>query len=426
MKRKICGYTCASALLIFAVPGVEADTRSNIDASCSYGADGVSTLSDFLTCGTVSGTLRSLYYSTHNAYFNKHLNQDTISYGGSINYTTAVLSGFQVGLSGVFLRGINHGDNSRTIRDIGQNQNNLGEAWLSWQYRDLKITAGDQRLTLPFMGDYDWRITPILYRALDVNYGDKENFLRATKVWRYKPWGDDNFLKTTAFSEIDTPINGMWGVGAGRGVQLENKRLTGQIWYQEYDDYVRLVYGESHLNWQQAALAPDIGVQFIRGTDAGKALAGEVNSTSYGTQLALTLTPSLSWKLGYNHIAASGSSWKNGALVLPYAHNTASGPYFAQPYFTSTQDLGSGNAWATGVHFIASENLTMGARYAFMDLKPSTASASINQSEYLLYASWAFDGALKGISISNFAGVQTSPLYDHSFWQNRLTLQYRF
>lgn len=427
MMRKITpGRAWGCLLLTAALAPAGAATRNTQDARCTDAAQGVATFADALRCGTVSGSLRSLYYSTHNAYFVRHLNQDTISYGGNLKYESASLDGFRFGVSALFLRGINHGDNSTTISDIGQNQNHIGEAWLSWQRGSVTVTAGDQRLDLPFMGDYDWRITPILYRALDVNYGDKENFLRATKVWRYKPWGDDNFLKTTAYTDVDTPVNGMWGVGAGRAVQIDDKKLSGQIWYQHYSDYTRIAYGESHLQWQQTAMQPNLGAQFIRGTGAGKDLAGEVNSTSWGTQLALNLTRDLSWKLGYNHIAGSANSWKNGALVTPYAHNTASGPYFAQPYFTSTQDLGSGNAWATGLHFTATQNLSVGTRYSFMDLKPSVASASINQSEYLLYAIWAFDGALKGFSISDFAGVQTSPVYDRSFWQNRLTLQYNF
>lgn len=424
MKTRSLGRAWG-CLLLFVVlsPNTRAAVQPFSDTACTDPATG---LVDALRCGTVSGSLRSVYYSTHNAYFVHQLNQDTISYGGSLKYVTAPLDGFRLGVSALFLRGINHGDNSTTIPDIGRNQNNIGEAWLSWRWQDLTITAGDQRLDLPFMGDYDWRITPILYRAIDVNYGDKDNFLRATKVWRYKPWGDDHFLKTNAFTDIDTPVNGMWGVGAGRAVQLEDKKLSGQLWYQQYNDYVRIAYGESHLQWQQAAMQPDIGVQFVRGTSQGKALAGEVNSTSYGAQLLLNLTRTLNWQLGYDHIASSGRSWNNGALVTPYAHNTASGPYFAQPYFTSTQDLGSGNAWATALHYSATPNLGLGTRYSFMDLKPSVSAPNINQSEYLVYATWAFDGALKGFSLSDFAGVQTSPRYDGSFWQNRLTLQYDF
>lgn len=218
----------------------------------------------------------------------------------------------------------------------------------------------------------------------------------------------------------------MWAIGGGQGTQWDNKKLTGQVWYQEYADYSRVVYGESHMQWQDTLLQPDVALQFIRGTSLGKALAGEVNSTSYGAQLALSFTPALNWKLGYDHIAASPNSWGNGSLVVPYAHNSSSGPYFAQPFFTSTQDLGSGNAYMTNLNYVLNEHLSLGTQYSFMDLKPSAQSASINQSEYLVYFTWAFSGVLKGLSVTDFAGVQTSPLYDSHFWQNRLSLQYDF
>lgn len=35
---------------------------------------------------------------------------------------------------------------------------------------------------MPFVSDYDWRITPILFRGVDVNYGDKDNFLHASRL----------------------------------------------------------------------------------------------------------------------------------------------------------------------------------------------------------------------------------------------------
>ncbi|MEG3129646.1 TonB-dependent receptor [Pantoea cypripedii] len=425
MQLKTLSGACLAALFFPLAPAALAATQSNI-SDCQYGASGVNSFTDIFTCGTVSGSLRTLYYSTHNAYFSKGFNQDTVSYGGSLKYETAPFYGFRAGVSGIFLRGIDHPDEAHTISDIGDNQTNFGEAYLSWQQDNFKITAGDQRINIPFVGDYDWRITPILFRGIDTNYGDSTNFLHATKIWRYKPWGDDQFLNTTAYTDVEERTNGMWALGGGRGTQWDNKKLTGQLWYQEYADYTRLVYAESHLQWQDTLFQPDVGLQFIRGTSAGKALAGEVNSTSYGAQLALTFTPALSWKLGYDHIAASGNSWNNGSLVTPYAHNTSSGPYFAQPFFTSTQDLGSGNAYMTNLNYVMNESLSLGTQYSFMDLKPSPASASINQSEYLVYFTWSFSGALKGLSLTDFAGVQTSPLYDSHFWQNRLSLEYDF
>lgn len=392
-------------------------------SDCSAGV--ADSLTEMFTCGSVHGSLRTLYYSTHNAYFSPGYSQDTISYGGSVKYATAEYYGLSLGVSGIFQRGISHNDD-HLITELGPNETGVGEAYLSWHYQDFRITAGDQRINIPFIGDYDWRITPILFRGVDANYGDSDNFLHATKITRYKPWGDDQFLDTTAYTDAEGTTNGMWGIGGGRAIKFDDKKLNGQLWYEDYNNYTKMVYADSFLSWADNPYQPKIGVQFIRGLSEGKALAGEVNSTSYGAQFAMNFTPSLKWSLNYDHIAASDNAYGNGALVTPYAHNTSSGPYFAQPFFTSTQDLGSGNAYSTDLNWTATENVSVGSRYSFMDLTASSGAASSNQSEYLVYGTYSFDGVLKGLSLTDFVGVQTTSTSDKNFWQNRLALEYDF
>lgn len=392
-------------------------------SGCTAGV--ADSLTEMFTCGSVTGSLRTLYYSTHNAYFSPGYSQDTVSYGGSVKYATAEYYGLSLGVSGILQRGISHNDD-HLIAELGPNQTGMGEAYLSYHYQDFRITAGDQRINIPFIGDYDWRITPILFRGVDTHYGDSDNFLHATKITRYKPWGDDQFLNTTAYTDADGTTNGMWGVGGGRAVKLDNKKLNGQLWYENYNNYSRIVYADSFLSWSDSPSQPKIGVQFIRGLSEGKALAGEVNSTSYGAQFVMNFTPVLKWSLNYDHIAANGNAYGNGALVTPYAHNTSSGPYFAQPFFTSTQDLGSGNAYSTDLNWTATDNISLGSRYSFMDLTASAGASSSNQSEYLVYGTYSFDGVLKGLSITDFAGVQTTSTSDKNFWQNRLALEYDF
>nr|WP_026042781.1 OprD family outer membrane porin [Pantoea sp. A4] len=396
---------------------------ATFSSSAACNADSVDSLTEMFSCGSVHGSLRSLYYSTHNAYFSHGVSQDTISYGGSVKYSTAKYEGFSLGVSGIFQRGIAH-NQDHLVSELADNETGVGEAYLSWHYQNFRITAGDQHLNLPFVGDYDWRITPSLFRGVDANYGDAENFLHATKVTRYKPWGDDQFLRTTAYGDERT--NGMWALGAGRAVQLDNKKLTGQLWSETYTDYTRIGYADSFLSWTDNAAQPKIGVQFIRGVSDGKALAGEVNSTSYGAQFSMNLSPAVQWSLNYDHIAANSNAYGNGALVTPYAHNISSGPYFAQPFFTSTQDLGSGNAYSTNLNWTTSETLSLGAQYSFMDLTASAGASSSNQSEYLVYGTYSFDGVLKGLSLTDQFGVQTVSTSDSSFWQNRVTLQYNF
>ncbi|HGP2902876.1 TPA: TonB-dependent receptor, partial [Salmonella enterica] len=376
--------------------------------------------------GEVTGSLRTFYYTTHHAYFSQNLNQDTISYGGFVKYETAPVYGFNMGLGGIFLRGINHPPESREIADIGKNQMNIGEAYLSWHNDKLRITGGNQRLHLPFAGDYDWRITPILYQAIDINYGEDSSFLHATKIWRYKNWARDTMQKTTSYNEIKTKNNGMWAIGAGHQLILGENKIRGVTWYENYNDITRIFYAEGHIQWQHHTMTPDLGLQFIRGTGQGKKLLGNINNRSVGAQISLKPLSNLSWKLGVDFIAHNKDSYGYGSLVTPYAHNTTSGPYFAQPYFTSTQDLGSGNAWATNINWDINKNLTTGARYSWMNLTSSSTLSSRRQSEYLIYFNWHFQGYLSGLTLSNYTGVQTSPLYAHRFWQSRMELKYNF
>lgn len=426
MKQVGCGGRLAGAVLMSFMAAAHAASPTAPEGACPQDEKGVAGIEEVFTCGAVSGSFRLHYHTTHNAFFVEDFDQDTVSYGGFLKFETAPVADFQAAVSGILLRGIDHPARNNVISYMGDDQTNIGEAWLSWRRGQFQIKAGNQRLSIPFMGDYDWRITPILYRGVDARYGDNANFLHATKIWRYKPWGDDQFLSTTAYTEIEESTNGMWAVGGGRTALINDKKLTGQLWYQEYDDYSKVIYAESHLSWPTLSLKPDLGVQVLRGNSDGKALVGVAKSTSVGTQLGLALTPSLSLTLNYNYIKPDSRSWNNGALVVPYAHFTAAGPYFAQPIFTSTQDLGAGNAWSTHLYFVASDRLSMGAHYSFMDLKPAAATPSINQSEYLLHFTWSFKGALKGLSVTDFAGVQTSPSFDADFWQNRLNLKYDF
>lgn len=77
-------------------------------SGCTAGV--ADSLTEMFTCGSVTGSLRTLYYSTHNAYFSPGYSQDTVSYGGSVKYATAEYYGLSLGVSGILQRGISHND----------------------------------------------------------------------------------------------------------------------------------------------------------------------------------------------------------------------------------------------------------------------------------------------------------------------------
>ena len=380
---------------------------------------------DMLSEGTVSGSLRMRYYTDKNAYFVKDLNQDTAGYGGFVKYETAALNGFKLGGSLIYQRTFNRPDDKGSvIPDIGTNVTNIGEAYVSWEHDAFKITAGNQRVQLPWTSDYDWRVVPVLFQGINVHYGNDDDFLSLARLYRWKGWADDGFSRNSMYS-TDEKTAGMWSLGGGRSVTVNGLKYSGQLWRQHYYDYTNVSYGEGHVSAVSGDFRPNAGLQYIRGTGDGRELAGTVDNTTLGFQAGFDYK-AYKVALGYDHIKAAPGAYNNGSLVTPYAHNMSSGPYFAQPYFTSTQDLGAGNAYSLDVSTGAVQNLFLGARYSFMDLTAVAGTASLNQSEYLLYGIYNFAGALKGLSVAEWVGIQTSPARDTRFFQNRLEVSYNF
>ncbi|MDP9784407.1 OprD family outer membrane porin [Pseudomonas fluorescens] len=423
--QSVMAGTCVIELLLTLITGI-----SNAQASPGE----ASSVSDMFSEGKVSGNIRTLYYSAHNAFFTPGKNQDTISYGGKLAFTSGNYNGFGFGLSGLIQRGIFHDDdiNGRDTY-LGPNITALGEAYGQYQHENLILRAGNQQLDLPFASTYDYRIAPQLFQGVYARYGDNDNHMTAARIYRYKSYIDDSFSKHTnynsrfdSFSSIgEQETDGFWGVGGMRTLDLAPVIVKAQGWHFNYEDYARLNYVEAKISRRDGNVIPFFAVQAMHEDQEGKALLGNIRSRVYGAQLGVK-QQSVTVSLGFDRIVPDSQSYLNGATVTPYAHNVTSGPFFAQPFLTSTQDLGAGNAYALDINGAASEHLFVGGRYSFMDLKKSAAAESIKQSEYLLFGTYKFGGKLKGVSITNYIALQSSPPKSEDFWQNRLKLQYDF
>jgi hypothetical protein len=394
----------------------------------------VTSVTDLFTQGRFTGDFRTLYYGAHNAFYNQGVNQNTLSYGGGIGYTTAALYGFSVGVSAYIQRGIAHPDDPAHVDGaLGPNVTSLGEAYLRWEGDGFKFTAGNQSIDVPFASSYDWRIAPDLFQGFSGTYGTADNYVTAFRMFRWKSWIGNSFSKQTAYNQSfdsfssigNQTTNGFYGAGAAGTLPLDPVVTKGQAWYMVYQDYARLTYLEGSASLKDGDIKPFVGAQVFFENGDGRELLGPVDSHVYGLQLGAKRN-SLTVELGYDYIRPNGNSYLNGALVTPYAHNQASGPLFAQPFITSTQDLGAGNAYSFDVFGDPIHNLTVGGRYSFMDLKSTAGGVSLNQSEYLAYVTYSFSGKLKGLSISDFVAMQSSPAEKNKFVQNRLELEYDF
>jgi hypothetical protein len=133
-------------------------SRLNDEQTTAQSSD-ASSVAEMFSKGSINGNFRTIYFSGHNAFFNKGLTQDTLSYGGKLGFKTAAYQGFSAGVSAYVQRGIAHSDDpAERDRDLGPNITAMGEAYLQWEHDQFKITAGNQEIDVPFASTYDWRM----------------------------------------------------------------------------------------------------------------------------------------------------------------------------------------------------------------------------------------------------------------------------
>lgn len=396
---------------------------------------GAANLRQVFTKGKADGVLRMLYYANHNAFFNSQADRQTAAVGGELGFTSAELQGFSFRLSAYAQRNFARtSDRKGFNRDLGHDISALGEAYLQWQGHDFQIRAGNQLLKAPpFTSTYDYRIIPQVYQGVKARYGDADHYLMAMRMFRFKSRINNSYDRTTNYNASFSPFppnttdntSGFWALGGADEADVGPANVSGQAWFFNYQDYANMYYTDATIARASGSIRPFVSAQFIRETDEGKALLGPIDNHTYGAQLGLKHN-SLTATLNYDYIPHRANTFLNGALATPYATQEASGPLFAQPFLTSTQDLGSGNAYAVEVKGAPLNHVFAGARYSYMDLTPAHGSRSIGQSEYQIFGFYNFSGALEGLSLGDFFAYQTQKVANVDYWENRFSVQYAF
>lgn len=384
--------------------------------------------------GEVSGNLRWFYYNNRNAYFIAGSNRKTAALGGKLVFTTAELDGFSMRLGVLAQQNLFRGEHGHD-RDLGADVRAVGEAWLQWRGQGFQVRAGNQQLQdVPFAGTYDFVVVPQVYQGVKVRYSTDHVQLTGVRVLRYKSRIADGYSKHTNYNPPFIPFppnagnqttDGFWAVGGSGQHDAGPLALSGKLWYVDFIDYARMVYMEGKLARAQGSVRPFVAFQVIDQTDAGRAIMGQVDSRVYGMRLGVQ-HGSLTVTLNFNLIPHRPGTFGNGSLVTPYATHESSGPLFAQPLLTSTQDLGSGRAWSLNAGFAPGANTFVGARYSRMDLTTVAGSPSIGQNGYMVFGIYHFQGMLKGLSLRNFFAYQTQAIHAVDYWENRLSVVYNF
>lgn len=401
--------------------------------------------------GSSDGYLRMLDYANHNGLFlggsdSNSGNQHSLAIGGGLGFTTAQFHGFSLRLSAFAQRNITNDENrfGEAIRDLQDDEARLGEAYIQWQGLDwqdynLRVRAGNQKISndVPFTGTYDYRIIPQTYQGVKARYGNDDRYLMAMRMFRYQSRTSDGYKEQTNYNNRFVPgvnnskeTDGFWAIGGADKEEVGDATLTGKAWFMNYKDYANMYFAQGKIAKSSGSIKPYAAVQVIHEEDTGDAYLGKLDNEAYGLRIGAKRN-SLNVNLNYDYISNPGAGANfGGGLVTPYSHAESSGPLFAQPLVNSTQDLGYGNAYSVNVKGSPMANTFAGVRYSFMDLTSPGYDESKEQSEYLAFAIYHFQGALEGISVANFFSYQTrnhgNGNNTRDYFENRFSLSYSF
>lgn len=383
--------------------------------------------------GHFHGNFRSYFMATDNT-------RDLTDYyawagGGNLMYSTAPLYGFSIGMGGMFNYKLAAADltakDPRTgavnryeigLFDVENPQNSknldrLEELWLRYEYRQTRITLGQQAIQSPFINHQDGRMRPTMESGLWL----ESHALQNTKIeggwfWKISP------RSTVGWYDVGTSI-GLYprglnpdGTASGYPENLKSAgigllgitRQVGRAKVQVWDQYVENVFNTVFAQADYTHPLPN-GHKLIAGLQLAHqdALADGGNPDPAKTYFL---------KDGRSNLVSTQIGWARGhwQALAAYTHITADGRFLSprewgrEPFYTfmpRERVEGSGNSHsATGRVIWQSDNkrLRIEAAYGHFYL-PDVRDSRLNKYAFPAFSQanfdvrYAFGGSLKGL-----------------------------
>ncbi len=303
---------------------------------CAEGAAPAS-FTDALTMGKVTGESRTFYIQRTITTATDEWTRDALTTGGHVGYDSAAFNGLSFGVRFYGVYGFNINDAEATSGELAyadmikqydpslygykngrlDNYLFLGEAYLNYTFGNTNIKLGRQKLDTPMAGSDDARMLPNLFEAVVVSntdiadttliaahvtkitvgtfgnvYGETGSYLSAHSGYGY------NFSAASSgefvdMGEVALPAGSPStdGVTAVAAIYKGIPDLTLQAWDYYAHDIVNVIYLQGDYGWNcliNDAVKMKASAQFINESDVGDALAGSIDSTYWGVQLAAT------------------------------------------------------------------------------------------------------------------------------------------
>jgi len=370
-----------------------------------------SNVEDMFKNGSLTGEIRTL----HSSYTNDNSeNSYATAIGGSLNFELANYNGFSGGVEFRTSQDINlltgEGDKfNDELSSVNGNYNQLTQAYVSYEYENLKLRVGRQLLDTPLADSDDIRMISNSFEAYIATYKLNGFSFVAGNVQRWQGTDaglDDGWVKTTKD-----------GVNLG-AVLYENDSVEVNFWYYNVTTVANAIYTDVSTTLELTKeLSLDLGLQYL---DESELDNSGVEATIYGLSTGLNYND-FSFSLAYNHSIkadkkSSFSGFGGGALYTSMdsmildeiaqdrdADSFVVGINYELDSLTLSYAYGdfSGDENSLGkeahiveqnfcVDYMVSDNLILSSVYVIDNNKEDSISEDFNSKNLRFFASYSF------------------------------------
>lgn len=425
-----------------------------------------------------SGNIRAFYFTRTNRVQNAgNPNRTAFNLGGKLHGdyhfgdSPFTVGATYYGADPLGANGSNPGFNPRIDNTLpGFDLSTLGEAYVQIKTKGFFAKIGDQNYKSPWAPDSDSRIKPALYQGADVAIGFGKGFtLGLTDMIRFENRTSSAFEKTTLLTggpiaggpsnpRIETNGFSVASLGYKYGSQF-----NATIYNYAFTDIANLVYAEGkYYPSPKSPIKPYVAAQFVDEHQAGRALVGIVNNSTYGMQIGASFTKNIDLAASFDEspertatlvgscaqAAQSGyfldaggtpncKSYAPGTYTVYYGGIATpySDSYATDPLYTTSISQGVADRHSTGQSFkvagtfqTSDKKVKLILSQAFYDYSNG---AGVNATkEFDADATYFFNkvgpGAYHGLSIRHRYADRTQPTLPFDFKYNRTQLEYDF
>jgi hypothetical protein len=424
---------------------------------------------------TFGGQLRGYYFTRTNEVQDlNNLNRAATNFGLRLHaeYTVAgtplTLGATYFGVEPFGANGPDPARNSKIDNTLpGFGIGTLGEAYLEYKTAHVSAKIGNQQITMPWSPPSDTRMKPALYQGLDAQWNPNAHWtITFDRVIRFESRTSSRFSDTTLITSAQ-PGNPIYPfhTTAGflqAGLGYKDAQFSAAAYFYHFYDIADLLWVESKFFLsRRSPLHPYVSAQFLRERQTGAAIAGIIDSQTFGGQMGANFGPNVSAAFGFDiapwrsatfpgsdcsraallyflpaggtpACAASGgsSAVAYGGIASPYTDSYTGDPVFTTSFIQSSVDRHSaGETYRLTVTLQPNDRRFRVILGGTLGNYGNMLGANLTRSfdaDVTYYFSKVTSNAYRGLSLRHRYGDRMQPTVPFDFKYNRTQLQYDF